>query len=106
MQLNLQAIQPINPAHEPAFRLNHELIYEHKPNWVKPFGIRVKPALDAIQIKRNMILTNCSSEIPPWSQSAPKVIFDLQNGKKDETNPLTFQSNFNELRSKFKNHVR
>ncbi len=87
-----------NPIHQVIFGHNHIMAYEQNTNIIPPFGIRIKPHLEAAGIRLEYIADLRLSERPPWKLSKPYVIKSLANTPKQETNPAIFKAKFNEIR--------
>ena len=54
-----------NPAFKVTFSPQFLQLYEHKPNAIKPFGLRISPLLQASNINPNNIEKHFVSDIPP-----------------------------------------
>ena len=96
---------PKNPVNDVLFNPKYEILYEKKPNAIPPLGIRLKSAIADAGLKLESVREQSISSIPPWTITQPNVNFTLTSDKKSTTNPLEFQSKFNELKSKYPNYT-
>ena len=92
---------PDNPAYSCVFNPQYEHIFEKHVNKIPPFGIRIKPHLQALNIDLDTIASVEVPKCPPWELPKPKFIFDLRKHKKTDTNPLIIQQHFAEIKSNY-----
>ena len=89
---------PSNPAYDCVFNPLYQDIYQKHENKIPPFGIRIKPHIDACDINLDTIIPSAIPKCPPWELPKPVFIFDLRQHKKSTTNPLIIQQHFFELK--------
>ena len=75
-----------NPAFKVTFSPQFLELYEHKPNAIKPFGLRILPLLESSNINPNNIEKHFITDIPPWCIRKPNILFDLHTSKKTVSN--------------------
>ena len=83
---------PDNPAYSCVFNPPYEQIFEKHVNKIPPFGIRIKPHLQALNIDLETIASVEVPKCPPWELPKPKRIFDLRKHKKADTYPLIIRN--------------
>ena len=71
-----------NPAFKVTFSPQFLELYEHKPNAIKPFGLRILPLSESSNINPNNIEKHFITDIPPWCIRKPNILFDLHTSKK------------------------
>jgi ribonuclease HI len=91
---------PYNPTYKCVFDPGFKEEFDEKPKAIKPFGLRVKDALEEMDIDRKCIEEFKYPIIPPWLLDS-SVILDLAETVKGETSPLEYQSRFLELADVF-----
>ena len=74
---------------------------ESHPKAIRPLGLRMKLYLNAAKMDTTII---AETEVPPIPLilPVPKVILDLAELKKSETNPVDYQNQFYTIRFKYK----
>ena len=90
-----------NSAFKVTFSPQFLQLYEHKPNSIKPFGLRISPLLQASNINLNNIEKHFVSDIPPWCIRKPNILFDLHTYKKTASNSNIMKQNFQVLQSRY-----
>ena len=90
-----------NPAFKVTFPPQFLQLYEHKPNAIKPFGLRISPLLQASNINPNNIEKHFISDISPWCIRKPNILFDLHTYKKTASNSNIMKQNFQVLQSRY-----
>ena len=90
-----------NPAFKVTFSPQFLELYEHKPNAIKPFGLRILPLLESSNINPNNIEKHFITNIPPWCIRKPNILFDLHTSKKTVSNSNILKQNFQVLQSRY-----
>ena len=90
-----------NPAFKVTFSPQFLELYEHKPNAIKPFGIRISPLLESSNINPNNTEKHFITDIPPWCIRKPNILFDLHTSKKTVSNSNILKQNFQVLQSRY-----
>ena len=94
-----------NPAHDCTFNPKHEVLYDKKPRIIKPFGLRVKPALIENKIECTHIHQNSIPITPPWTLNEPTVNLELSKLKKSETPPELYKAMLGEIKQNYPHYV-
>ena len=95
---------PDNPAYSCVFNPPYENVFEKHVNKIPPFGIRIKPHLEAFDLNLEIVAPVEVPNCPPWELLKPKLIFDLRKHKKADTNPLIIQQHYAEIKSNFSDY--
>ena len=95
------AANPSNPACKITFSPQFTELYEHKPNAIKPFGLRILPLLESSNIDPRNIEKHFVNNIPSCSIKKPNILFDLNTNKKAQSSPLILKENFHDLQSRY-----
>ena len=95
---------PSNPAHNCVFHPNYTQLYSSKCNAIPPLGIRIQQHVKDADIDLSVISKHSLLSTPPWQLIKPNVNLQLTKHKKSNTNQLTFQQEFNELRDQFSDY--
>ncbi len=90
-----------NTAYNTIFRQDNTILYETKPNAIKPFGIRIRPYIDSANIEYNNIAQFTIPDTPPWILQSPEIILDLTQYKKENTMPNLYVQKFFEILENF-----
>ena len=90
-----------NPAFKVTFSPQFLELYEHKPNAIKPFGLRISPLLESSNINPNNIEKHFITDIPPWCIRKPNILFDLRSSKKTASNANIMKQNFQVLQLRY-----
>ena len=90
-----------NPAFKVTFSPQFLELYEHKPNAIKPFGLRISPLLESSNINPNNIEKHFITDISPWCIRKPNILFDLHTNKKTASNANIMKQNFQVLQSRY-----
>ena len=90
-----------NPAFKVTFSPQFLELYEHKPNAIKPFGLRILTLLESSNINPNNIEKHFITDIPPWCIRKPNILFDLHTSKKTVSNSNILKQNFQVLQSRY-----
>ena len=90
-----------NPAFKVTFSPQFLELYEHKPNVIKPFGLRILPLLESSNINPYNIEKHFITDIPPWCIRKPNILFDLHTSKKTVSNSNILKQNFQVLQSRY-----
>ena len=80
-------------------------MFERRTTCIPTFGIRIGPKLEESNINLDTIATYSVSEVPPWTITRPKVIFDINTSKKSSTDPSLFRSKFVEIKSEYRDFI-
>ena len=91
-----------NPAFKVTFSPQFLELYEHNPNAIKPFGLRISPLLESSNINANNIEKHFITDIPPWCIRKPNILFDLHTSKKTVSNSNILKQNFQVLQSRYR----
>ena len=78
---------------------------EKYPSRTGPLGHRLKPALGELEYCLDQIVPPIKNQPPPWSLRKPNIDLSLTKFKKAETSALTYQTEFDNIRSTYENHV-
>ena len=96
---------PNNPVYNDIFNSPNKALFQNKPNFIKPLGLRIEPLL----IESNINVKNIKPfKLPvnePWTIDPPNIVFDLNINKKSMTNPLFYQTKFLEIKSQYKDYI-
>ena len=68
---------PSNPAHNCVFKPLYTTNYEKQPNTIQPFGLRIKPHLEASNVHLDEIACIKTPKKPPWLNPKPVFNFEL-----------------------------
>lgn len=98
------ASTPTNPTYDVIFHPKYMHHYESRSNAIRPLGLRMKFYLEAAKIDTTIIAETEVPPIPPWILPVPKVILDLAELKKSETNPVDYQNLFYSIRFKYESY--
>lgn len=90
-----------NPTYKCIFHPLYKDLYEIKPKAIRPLGLRIENSLQDLQVDLNLIHPFEIPSIPPWSFHQPNVDFSLHEYYKQDTIPLQFQSEFNNIKLSF-----
>ena len=101
--VKLSAI-PSNPAYNCVFHLNYQNLFEARPTYIQPLGLRIKPHLEGSNIDLNEIKQIEILDHPPWELCKPQVCLDLTKHKKAETDQTTYHREYLDLRAKYPDH--
>ena len=101
--LKLKA-NPLNPTHEVVFNPKFKRLFEQKPNDIPPLGIRMSQSIEDIQVNMDSIEQYKIPDTPPWTLKSANYLFDLTNDKKSDTDGITFQTKYNEIKEKYATH--
>lgn len=106
LKLGLQYVSklmayPDSPAYDCVINPIYVDIYRKHESKTPPFGIRIKPHLEAIHLETNAVTPVVTSKCPPWELPHPSFIFDLREYKKSDTNPLFLQQKFSEIKANY-----
>ena len=98
------AANPSNPAFKITFSPQFTELYEHKPNAIKPFGLRILPLLESSNIDPKIIEKHFVNNIPSWCIKKPNILFDLNTNKKAQSSPVILKENFHDLQSRYSDY--
>lgn len=90
-----------NPAYPAVFTVQYSIMYERKPNHIRPFGLRIKPHLENLKVDLNILEQTHFCKIPPWDIKKPFILLDLSKNQKSETHPNDYQLQFLEIRDMY-----
>ena len=96
---------PSNPAYKCVFSPEFERLYEARPSYIRPLGLRIKPHLADLGADLKCLAQSHVSDIPPWQLKRPKIILRLAESRKSETHPIRYRDEFFSVRSEFPSHV-
>ena len=82
----------------------NKVLFENKPNFIKPLGLRIEPVLNESNINVKNIKPFKLPVNKPWTIDPPHIIFDLNINKKSVTNPLFYQNKFLEIKLQYKDY--
>ena len=92
---------PSNPAFECTFNPKYKPLFSRKENVIKTFGLRMETILEESEIPIDNIHESIISENPPWTLKQPKVILDLTNTPKTNTQPAIFLEKFEDIKNNY-----
>ena len=98
------ASNPNNPLYNDIFNSPYKVLFQNKPNFIKPLGLRIEPVLNGSNIYVKNIKPFKLPVNEPWTIDPPHIIFDLNINKKSVTNPLFYQNKFLEIKSQYKDY--
>lgn len=98
------AANPDNPTSQCIFSPDCEDLFVESPNSIPPIGIRVKTAMQDLEINLENIAEFELPQTPIWSYSPPPVNFELSKNLKKCTDPNVFISAFQEVKDVYKGH--
>ena len=106
VKLSLQYIikvasTPTNPTYDAIFNPKYIEEYEARKSAIQPLGLRMKPYLLDAKIDTTIIAETEVPPIAPWNFPVPKILLDLAELKKSETNPVDFQNLFYNIKLKY-----
>ena len=78
---------------------------EKYPSRTGPLGHRIKPSLRELEYCLDQIVPPLKNQPQPWSLRKPNIYFSFTKSKKAETSALTYQTEFDNIRSTYENHV-
>ena len=93
------ASNPNNPVYNDIFNSPNKVLFENKPNFIKPLGLRIEPVLNESNINVKNIKPFKLPVNEPWTIDPPHIIFYLNINNKSVTNPLFYQNIFVEIKS-------
>ena len=93
-----------NPAYDGVFHPGNTELYEARPNYIQPLGVRIKPHMENLGADFTNLDQTHYSDVPPWHLQKPNIILKLAEKKKSETHPLTYCEQFLDVRLKFPSH--
>ena len=99
------ASNPNNPVYNDIFNSPNKVLFQNKPNFIKPLGLRIEPLLNESSINVKNIKPFKLPVYEPWTIDPPNIIFDLNINKKSMTNPLFYQTKFLEIKSQYKDYI-
>lgn len=99
------AADPRNPAYVDVFYPLYKQFYQNRPNAIKPFGLRMEPVIKEAGINIHNVAKLSPPKTEPWTLKPPKVVLELNQSKKSETDPLVFKNKFLEIKSRFHDHM-
>ena len=99
------ASNPNNPVYNDIFNSPNKVLFQNKPNFIKPLGLRIEPLLNESNINVKNIKPFKLPVYEPWTIDPPNIIFDLNINKKSTTNPLFYQTKFLEIKSQYKDYI-
>ena len=73
---------PFNPTHKVVFKPQYKVLFQRKPNAIPPFGIRMQPHVENLNIDTEAIADFKIPHIPLWTQNCVEFRFDLATNKK------------------------
>ncbi|WP_144077532.1 ribonuclease H family protein, partial [Solemya velum gill symbiont] len=99
---------PLNPAYNAVFKPCLPQYFESHQTVISPFGIQLRPNLEASEININDIRLHSLSITPPWLLARPTIILSIANAMlpKQSTSPLVYQTLFAELLSHYPHYHR
>jgi ribonuclease HI len=92
---------PENPAYSCVFEPQNVPLFEESPSKIPPLGIRILPHLESSGLDLDVIDDTSVLGTAPWTLPIPTVRFDLNQFKKETTNPITYQQSYLELISDY-----
>lgn len=95
------AANPNNPTSNSVFNSRYKIFYDNKPTAIRPLGLRIQPLLEDTSIDLKHVLEFTLPNKEPWILNSPKIILDLHENKKAQTDHSIFKSNFLEIKSKY-----
>ena len=99
------ASNPNNPVYNDIFISPNKVLFQNKPNFIKPLCLRIEPLLNESSINVKNIKPFKLPVYEPWTIDPPNIIFDLNINKKSMTDPLFYQTKFLEIKSQYKDYI-
>ena len=81
-----------NPMYETVFEPQYKTLFEHKPNMIPSFCIRLSSEFEDMNLDLDNIADFKIPYVPPWTFSQPRVLFSLHDDKKFQTDPLVVRT--------------
>ena len=98
------ASSPDNPTSQCIFSPDYEDLFTQNPNCIPPLGLRVKTAMQQIEICPEKIAEFELPNTPLWMYSPPPVNFELCKNLKQSTDPNIFISAYQEVKDVYRGH--
>ena len=92
---------PTNPAYQYVFNPMYRQLFIKHPRVIPPFGIRIGPDIQSIDLDLEGISENRVSEIPPWEIQTPTVLLDLTTIKKSWNVEHEFLEKYNAIKEQY-----
>ena len=89
---------PCNPAYSVVFTPKFEREFLNSPRTIPPFGLRMKPHIQAAGINTILIAEQTVSETPKWRLEKPVTNLALSSYSKRTTTPDQYRALFSEYR--------
>ena len=94
-----------NATYKCVFEPSYQEIYDKRQKAIRPFGLRIQPKIEAAGLNLDQVAEQLIAEIPPWTIQIPRIIFDLCQFKKSETDNSIFINSFHEILECYKDYV-
>ena len=98
------ASNPNDPVYNDIFNSPNKVLFENKPNFIKPLGLRNEPVLNESNINVKNIKPFKLPVNELWTIDPPHIIFYLNINKKSVKNPLFYQNKCLEIKSQYKDY--
>ena len=85
---------PNNPVYNDIFNSPYKVLFQNKPNFIKPLELRIEPLINYLNINVKNVKPFKFPIKEPRTIDPPNIIFDLSIDKKSVTNPLFYQNDF------------
>ena len=92
---------PSNPAFECTVHPKYSDLFSRKQTAIPTFGIRIQRILETSDFKNDNIHPSIIPEFPPWTLHKPKVILDLSELSKKDTQPEYFLERFSIIKDEY-----
>ena len=90
-----------NPTHKIVFQPQLESAFISKPSSILPFGLRIRPHLQAADINIVTLHDIKLPKLPPWTLHVPIVNTELHKSTKSSTLEAEFKTDFELLRERY-----
>ena len=79
-------------------------LFENKPNAIKPFGIRMLPHIQSMNLNLDHITEIKTPDFPPWEYIPPQTQTELTEHKKENTDPSIYKTYYRNFKNKYQNY--
>lgn len=83
-----------NPAYSSVVHLQCPDLYEARPKYISPFGIRIKSHLENMGVNLNRLAQTHLCPIPPWNIQKLNIICNLAQQKMNLSHPNEYKQEF------------
>ena len=96
---------PSNSAYNCVFDPQYKVLFEHKTNAIKPFGLRMEEILEESEMDLNCIHESIISDTPPWLLKQPEILLHLTKYSKSDTNPSFFLEEYHTVKEQYPEYI-